>query len=163
MLRIVSLADLHLSPTHGFFWENWRIAREFTNALDRAAVIINGDLCINGPDSDEEVEFAARALQHISGQVLALPGNHDVGDEPPGQDHNQLITVDRLDRWKRFVGADRWAFDAGHWRLIGVNAQLFGSALHAESDQALWLEGQLESAGGRPCALFLHKIGRAHV
>jgi 3',5'-cyclic AMP phosphodiesterase CpdA len=157
MTKLVALADLHLSPVHGFFWDNWCIAREFVNALDAGAVVINGDLCINGPDSDLEVEFAAQALQQITSPVLALPGNHDVGDEPPGQDFKQLITADRLARWRRFAGPDHWAFDAGNWRLIGVNAQLFGSALAAETDQALWLDHQLAIAGRQPCALFLHK------
>src|SRR5579863_1188801 len=33
MARIVVLSDIHLSPTHGFFWENWRLAREFAAPL----------------------------------------------------------------------------------------------------------------------------------
>lgn len=49
MTLIAVLADLHLSPVHGFFWQNWRIARDFANALNPAAVIVNGDLCINCP------------------------------------------------------------------------------------------------------------------
>ena len=55
MARIHLLSDLHLSPTHGFFWENWRIARDATNEAAPDLVIVNGDLCINGPDSDEEI------------------------------------------------------------------------------------------------------------
>jgi 3',5'-cyclic AMP phosphodiesterase CpdA len=157
MIRIAVLADLHLSPVHGFFWNNWCVAREFTNSQDAATVIINGDLSINGPDSDVEIEFAALALRQLTAPVLALPGNHDVGDEPPGQDHNQLITLDRLARWEKFSGPDRWAFDAGNWRLIGVNAQLFGTGFHRETEQTIWLEGQFRSARERPCALFLHK------
>jgi hypothetical protein len=27
MTSIVVLSDIHLSPTHGFFWENWCVAR----------------------------------------------------------------------------------------------------------------------------------------
>ena len=34
MARIVVLSDIHLSPTHGFFWENWRLAREFADAAN---------------------------------------------------------------------------------------------------------------------------------
>jgi hypothetical protein len=47
--RIVVLSDIHLSPTHGFFWENWRLARELADAAKSDAVIVNGDLAINGP------------------------------------------------------------------------------------------------------------------
>ena len=62
MARIVVLSDIHLSPTHGFFWENWCVAREFADAAKADAVIVNGDLAINGPDSDAEIAFAATAL-----------------------------------------------------------------------------------------------------
>jgi 3',5'-cyclic AMP phosphodiesterase CpdA len=98
MARIVVLSDIHLSPTHGFFWENWRVAREFADAAKSDAVIVNGDLAINGPDSDAEIAFAAAALGKLRTRVMALPGNHDVGDEPPGQDPDQIIDADRLAR-----------------------------------------------------------------
>jgi len=86
MARIAVLSDIHLSPTHGFFWENWRVGRDFINETEVQTVIINGDLSINGPDSDTELAFAAWALRGLRDQVLPLPGNHDIGDEPPGQD-----------------------------------------------------------------------------
>src|SRR5262249_27637915 len=81
MARIVVLSDIHLSPTHGFFWENWCVAREFADAARADAVVVNGDLAINGPDSDTEIAFAATALGNLRTRVMALPGNHDVGDE----------------------------------------------------------------------------------
>ena len=132
MARIVVLSDIHLSPTHGFFWENWCVAREFADAAKADAVIVNGDLAINGPDSDAEIAFAATALGNLRTRVMALPGNHDVGDEPPGQDPDQIIDADRLARWDSSFATDRWVLDAGGWRLVGVNAQLFGSGLARE-------------------------------
>jgi 3',5'-cyclic AMP phosphodiesterase CpdA len=156
MARIVVLSDIHLSPTHGFFWENWCVAREFADAAKCDTVIVNGDLAINGPDSDAEIAFAATALGKLSARVMALPGNHDVGDEPPGQDPDQIIDADRLARWDKSFAVDRWALDAGGWRLLGANAQLFGSGLAREHTQDQWLDEQL-SAAERPIALFLHK------
>jgi 3',5'-cyclic AMP phosphodiesterase CpdA len=156
MVRIVVLSDIHLSPTHGFFWENWRMARELAEAAKPDAVIVNGDLAINGPDSDAELAFAAAALGTLPAPVLALPGNHDVGDEPPGQDPDQIINDERLARWDRFLAADRWVLDVGNWHLVGVNAQLFGSGLAREHAQDEWLDEQLTTAA-RPTALFLHK------
>ena len=156
MSRIVVLSDIHLSPTHGFFWENWCVAREFADAAKADAVIVNGDLAINGPDSDAEIAFAASALGRLRTPVMALPGNHDVGDEPPGQDSDQIIDTDRLTRWDSSFATDRWTLDAGGWRLIGVNAQLFGSGLAREHAQDHWLDEQLSTAGRRT-ALFLHK------
>lgn len=157
MPRIVVLSDVHLSPTHGFFWQNWCIARDFANAAEVEVVIVNGDLTINGAVSDDEVGFAASAIKSLQANVLALPGNHDVGDEPPGQDPNQIINVERLARWDRLFGIDRWVQELGRWVLVGVNAQLFGSGLEREREQSHWLEGQLFAAAGRPVALFLHK------
>ena len=156
MTRIVVLSDIHLSPTHGFFWENWCIAREFADAAKAETVIVNGDLAINGPEDDDEIAFAANALAKLRTRVMALPGNHDVGDEPPGQDPDQIIDADRLARWDRSFVTDRWALDAGGWRLVGANAQLFGSGLAREGTQDQWLDEQL-SAPVRPIALFLHK------
>jgi 3',5'-cyclic AMP phosphodiesterase CpdA len=156
MARIVVLSDIHLSPTHGFFWENWCVAREFADAAKGDMVIVNGDLAINGPDSDAEIAFAATALANLRTPVMALPGNHDVGDEPPGQDPDQIIDDDRLARWDGSFAIDRWARDAAGWRLLGVNAQLFGSGLAREQAQDHWLDEQLSTAE-RPTALFLHK------
>jgi len=156
MARIVVLSDIHLSPTHGFFWENWCVAREFADAAKADAVIVNGDVAINGPDSDAEIAFAATALSGLRTPVMVLPGNHDVGDEPPGQDPNQIIDDRRLRRWDDSFAGDRWAMDAGGWRLVGVNAQLFGSGLAREQAQDRWLDEQLSTAG-RHIALFLHK------
>jgi 3',5'-cyclic AMP phosphodiesterase CpdA len=156
MARIVVLADIHLSPTHGFFWENWCVAREFANAAKGDAVIVNGDLSINGPDSEAEIAFAATALKNLRTPVLALPGNHDVGDEPPGQDPDQIIDAHRLARWDGAFGIDRWVLDVDGWRLLGLNAQLFGSGLARELVQNQWLDEQLHTAK-RPIALFLHK------
>jgi 3',5'-cyclic AMP phosphodiesterase CpdA len=157
MARIVVLSDIHLSPTHGFFWDNWCIARDFANAAGADAIVVNGDLSINGPDSDAEIAFAASAIARLRGQVLPLPGNHDVGDEPPGQDLKQIVDAPRLARWDGAFGADRWVRDAGDWLLVGVNAQLFGSGLAREGEQDRWLDERLAAASGRPVALFLHK------
>jgi 3',5'-cyclic AMP phosphodiesterase CpdA len=110
-------------------------------------VIVNGDLAINGPDSDDEIAFAATALGKLRTRVMALPGNHDVGDEPLGQDPDQIVDADRLARWDRYFATDRWALDAGGWRLLGVNAQLFGSGLAREHAQNQWLDAQLNTAG----------------
>src|SRR5215469_14003974 len=143
MARIVVLSDIHLSPTHGFFWENWCVARDLANGTKADAVVVNGDLAINGPDSDAEIAFAASALTHLQGRVMLLPGNHDIGDEPPGQDPNQIVNCARLARWDSSFGVDRWMMNIGGWSLIGVNAQLFGSNLEREHEQDNWLDDQL--------------------
>ncbi|TCR61231.1 metallophosphoesterase [Bosea sp. BK604] len=157
MTRVVVLSDLHLSPTHGFFWPNWLLARDAASRLDAACTIVNGDLCIDGPDSDAEMDFAARALATLPGTVLPLPGNHDIGDEPPGQDPNQLVDEARLARWDKAIGPDRWRFRFDGWTLLGVNAQLFGSGLARETEQNDWLDAMLADAKGDRVGLVMHK------
>ncbi|MBL6617342.1 MAG: metallophosphoesterase [Reyranella sp.] len=156
MARIIVISDPHLSPTHGFFWDNWCRTCEMVNQLAPDAVIVSGDLCINGPDSDAEVAFARQALGRLTAPVHAVPGNHDVGDEPPGQDAGQIIDASRLQRWRSVFGADRFAFDAGGWRVLGINAQLLGSDLPQEEEQDAWLDREL-GAAARPVLLALHK------
>lgn len=156
MAHIIVISDPHLSPTHGFFWDNWCRACELVNRLAPDAVIVSGDLCINGPDSDAEVAFARQALGRLKPPVHAVPGNHDVGDEPPGQEADQIIDAGRLQRWLSVFGADRFAFDADGWRVLGINAQLLGSGLPQEDEQDAWLDSEL-GATVRPVLLALHK------
>lgn len=156
MAHIIVISDPHLSPTHGFFWDNWCRACEVVNRLAHDAVIVSGDLCINGPDSDAEVTFARQALERLRPPVHAVPGNHDVGDEPPGQEANQIVDADRLRRWQSVFGTDRFAFDADGWRVLGINAQLLGSGLPQEEAQDAWLDAEL-GAATRPILLALHK------
>jgi 3',5'-cyclic AMP phosphodiesterase CpdA len=156
MARILVVSDPHLSPTHGFFWANWRRVCEASKGLAPDAVIVSGDLCINGPDNDAELAFAAQALRGFGSPVYAIPGNHDVGDDPPGQDPDQIIDAPRLQRWLSAFGADRFAFELGGWRVIGLNAQLLGSGLPQESEQDAWLDAEL-ARGAQPIMLVLHK------
>jgi 3',5'-cyclic AMP phosphodiesterase CpdA len=156
MARMIVISDPHLSPTHGFFWENWRRACEAVNRMSPDAVIVSGDLCINGPDSDAEIAFAERALRRLDAPVFAIPGNHDVGDEPPGQEPDQIIDSRRLERWRLVFGGDRFALDLGGWRVLGMNAQLLGSGLAEESGQDAWLDRELSQAS-QPIMLVLHK------
>lgn len=156
MAHLVLLSDLHLSPLHGYFWQNWCWARDVANAIGADYVVVNGDLTINGADDDAEIAFGARALKSLTSPVLVLPGNHDVGDDPPGQDAKQLIEKPRLTRWHGAFGADRFSVELGRWRLIGINAQLCGSGLPEEVVQERWLAAEL-GRDPRPVVLFLHK------
>jgi hypothetical protein len=41
---------------------------------------------------------------------IAVPGNHDVGDNP-GVSAGPDATIDRIRRWQDTIGPDRWTVD----------------------------------------------------
>ena len=83
-----------------------------------------------------------------------MPGNHDVGDS---NHRHQPVNPERLARWQRHFGPDRWVEDVEGWRLVGFDAMLIGSSLPAEREQFAWLEDAMQRAAGRRLAWFLHR------
>jgi 3',5'-cyclic AMP phosphodiesterase CpdA len=118
-----------------------------------------GDLTLDGMNDAGELRRARSLLDRLPVPWHAVPGNHDVGDNPVTQHANgPTITLERHERWLDAMGADHWALARAGWTLIGLNAQLFGSGLAAEAAQWSWLSGQLElMPAGRPTVLVMHK------
>jgi 3',5'-cyclic AMP phosphodiesterase CpdA len=138
-------------------------ARNFDTVVDIIAarspdlVVNTGDIAFNGADDEDDLGYARSRHARLPVPFRAVPGNHDVGDDPWKPDVEQRITVERLDRYRRHFGPDYWRLEAGSWLLIGANAQLFGSGLAAEEEQWSFLATTAGEAGARPVALFLHK------
>ncbi|MEL6203797.1 MAG: metallophosphoesterase [Pseudomonadota bacterium] len=156
-IRIINISDTHLSATHGLFYPNFLKVVDRINAEAPNLVINTGDIAVNGPDSDADMAFAAREHQRLNAPLLTLPGNHDIGEEPPGQPAKQYINAERRARWHKYFGPDYWAMNVGAWRLIGINSQLMGSGIEAEEPQWEWLATELAQAQGRPVGIFQHK------
>src|SRR5262249_43387153 len=88
-----------------------------------------------------------RQLERLPAPWRAIPGNHDIGDNPwPGQPDGESVSDDRRGRWLATIGPDWWAERMDGWSVVAVNAQLFESGLAAESDQREWLDDQLDNA-----------------
>jgi hypothetical protein len=90
---------------------------------------------------------------------LAVPGNHDVGDNPSSAAAaDEGISESGRKRWLDIFGADRWSVELSRWKLIAVNAQLFQSGLPAEVDQWDWLGAQVADTDiAETIALVIHK------
>ena len=116
-----------------------------------------GDIALDGAGQEDDIAFARQCHEAFDLPVRAVPGNHDVGDNPWGAGIEQPITDERRSRYHRFFGDDFWLVDAGPWVLVGVNAQLFGSGLVGEHDQWKFLQTVPARAAGRALALFVHK------
>jgi 3',5'-cyclic-AMP phosphodiesterase len=156
--RIVQVSDTHLSATKPFFVANFRRVCEGI-ARDAPDLVINtGDLSLNGADDDDDLAEARRQHTMLPVPVRFIPGNHDVGDnqDVPGA-HGGALTALRRDRYLRHFGSDWWRMDVQGWRIIGVNAQLFGSDLGAAEDQERFLRQAAATTGDRAVALFVHK------
>jgi 3',5'-cyclic AMP phosphodiesterase CpdA len=154
MKRVVQISDTHLSPLKAHFAANWEPLARWIGAQNPDYVIHTGDVTVDGADFEEELAHCAMLFRDLGVPVLAVPGNHDVGD--PGH-AIQPVNEARVAAWRRHLGPDWWSLDLEGWRLIGLDAMLFGSGLRLEEAQEAWLDEQLRSSGGRALGWFLHR------
>ena len=155
------VSDSHLSRRAAEAEGNWSAVVDHVQRTGPELVVHLGDLSLDGTHDEGDLDYARAQLDRLSPTPwVVVPGNHDIGDNPiPGEDPTDHVTEERLGRWTQWVGPHWWATDVGDWRLVGVNAQLFGSGLPAEDEQWTWLEGVLAAPATRerPLALVSHK------
>lgn len=156
-MRIVHLSDPHLSRRRAYFLGNVLTARRLIAEIAPDLVIDTGDLSIDGADVEDDLRFAHEVHARLGPRWRAVPGNHDVGEEPTGAHLHQFCNAERLARYRGVFGPDWWSEDAPGWRLIGLNALLFGTGLADEAEQWAWLAETVAGAGDRALALFIHK------
>ena len=155
---MVLVSDTHLSRRAPQAQENWDAVLRYLEEAAPDAVIHVGDLSLDGAHESEDLRHAHQQLHHLHVAWHAVPGNHDIGDNPfPGAPGGSRVTADRLQRWLDVVGADHWSLTAGGWSLLAINAQLIGSGLEAEERQWAWLEQQVSDCGANALALVTHK------
>ena len=157
MLDVVQVSDIHLSPTHAWFNDNWDVFVETMQADPPDFIFVTGDLCINGPGRDHEFAFAREQLNRLPVPWRAIPGNHDSGDTPPDERNNHPLTEPLRARFREVIDQDFWVQDLANWRFIGLNAQMIDSGLAGEAAQWAFLEAALADAGGKQLAIWLHK------
>jgi 3',5'-cyclic-AMP phosphodiesterase len=157
--RVVLVSDTHLSADAPHAQANWDAVISYVAAAVPDLVIHLGDLSLNGARDGGDLNYGRRQLDRLPVPWRAVPGNHDIGDNPwPGSPAGITVDAGRHQRWLDTVGTDHWSMTAGGWVLLAVNAQLLGSGLPAEAAQWSWLEDQAdEHHGRRPVALITHK------
>ncbi len=158
-MRIAIVSDSHLAPEAAALNANWRAIACYIAQVQIDLTIHLGDITVDGAGDAAHYQFVRQLCADWPGPLRFLPGNHDIGDNPPapGAFVEQPIDTTRLARYRAAFGADYWCCDAGAWRLIGLNAQLMGSGLAAESEQWEWLADTASETGERPVVLMLHK------
>jgi len=157
MFRVIQISDTHLGAKTSHFRENWRIVADWIAGQHPDLVVNTGDISLDGADFPEDFAFAAGLHAELGCAVLAVPGNHDVGDHPKLSSGRQVVNPVRRQRYLDAFGLDRWTRIEGNWLLIGIDALLLGSGLAAEAEQKDWLRDVVAGAGSRRIALFLHK------
>ena len=158
-MRIVLVSDTHLAPTAGAFNGNWQAVRAFVAAANADLTIHLGDVTVDGPKHPEQFAHVQSLSEGWPTPIRYLPGNHDIGDSPPGPGlpSQEPLRTDRLEDFRRAFGTDYWMVEAEGWRLIGLNAQLFGTDTTDEAAQWSWLEEQLARSRGVRAVVLLHK------
>lgn len=153
-MRIIQISDTHLSPGKPHFNNNWEPLVEWVKAQKPDLIIHTGDLAVDGADIEDDLIFCRARLKELPIRVIAVPGNHDVGHLP---ESHQPVNAQRLARWQKHIGPDRWAENFGNWLLVGLNSLIIGSDSEEEAAQFSWLEQELARSNGRPIAVFAHK------
>lgn len=156
VFRIAQISDTHLSADRPHFLGNFELVR-FALAARRPDLVVNtGDMTLDGADTPAELRFVRSLHEEMGLPWLAVPGNHDVGDDP-GLRSRQPLDARRLASYRDCFGADRFVRDIPGWRLVGINALLAGADLPDADEQLDFLAGAVAGAENRSIALFLHK------
>jgi predicted phosphodiesterase len=151
---IALIADTHLSARSPECVANWHAARRAVARLGADLTVHLGDITLDGQTHGDELAFASRLIQQWPTEMRCVPGNHDLGD---GSGETPLDG--RLLRaYGDVFGPDRWVVERGHWKLLGINAQLLGTDSAQEAALWAWIESQARPAPGHwHTALFLHR------
>ena len=157
--RVILVSDTHLSASAPQTQANWDAVVSYVDACAPDLVIHLGDLSFDGAHDAADLRHGRTQLDRLPAPWRAVPGNHDVGDNPsPGALVDSNVDAARRQRWVDIVGADYWSVTVSGWMVLAVNAQLLGSGLDAEAAQWSWLEEQAGRHRGRqPVALITHK------
>ena len=150
--RIAQISDTHLSRSRPLFDGNFAPLAEVLRVAKPDLVVHTGDLSLNGADSDDDLYHGRETMEGLGLDWLAVPGNHDVGDEAV-LGGKQPITAERLTRWERCVGPLGFFQDIPGWRLVGLDTQGFS----ANPEHREFLAEAVRGAGARRVALFQHK------
>ncbi|MBR0874669.1 metallophosphoesterase [Bradyrhizobium tropiciagri] len=157
--RLTQISDTHLARRLKLLIDNFHCVSEHIDATRPDLVLNTGDVAFDGPTSRDDLAFAAELHRALPVDCRYLPGNHDIGDNPTavGPVPTQLPTEATCGAFTSVFGADRWQFEAAGWCFIGLNSLIMNTGLDSEAAQFDWLAAQLDKAGGKPVALFLHK------
>ncbi len=153
------VADSHLAPEAHAFNRNWAAVGTFVRASNADLTVHLGDVTVDGLGDPAQFTHVRAISASWPTPIRYLPGNHDIGDNPPGPGVTAKHPLDsaRIDDFHAAFGPDYWVFDADGWRVIGLNAQLFGTETVEGMKQWSWLTEVVAESRALPLILLLHK------
>src|SRR4051794_38159827 len=157
--RLIQISDPHLSRNQPKLTENFHRVSEYIDASRPDLVINSGDATFDGPTNADDFGFAKSLHDALPVDCRFIPGNHDIGDNPTavGAPPTQPVTAATCQAFVSTFGEDHGCFEAAGWCFIGLNSLAMNPGLALEAEQRDWFAAQLDSLGGKPLALFLHK------
>ena len=134
MIRVLQVSDLHFNSEFPNVVPNWDAVVAYVAGTKPDLVLVTGDI-VEAPDSDLSYELAAAHLARLEADWIAIPGDHDVGSPPPVPTayRTEPVTTARVERFRMWIGPDRWVHRCGEWTIVGVNSNLFGTGLDLEA------------------------------
>src|SRR5262245_44474479 len=126
-LTLIQLSDPHLSRAWPFFRGNWRRLMPELEALRPDAIVVSGDLSVDGASAEEDLALAADEIARLPAPLIkAICGNHDIGEPSPENAAGETIDAERRARFQRHFGPEWWEAELGPWVLLGINSMLPG-------------------------------------
>ena len=78
--------------------------------------------------------YAEAYLDRFAIPWRAIAGNHDVGCHMNEQT-GKMLKMEALERFRKFVGPDRWPQENDNIKLVAINSELPGSDSLEEREQ----------------------------
>lgn len=157
-MRVVVVADTHLSDRTPEASEHWGAIVADLEAHPPALVVHAGDISADGSSVPTDLGSAHDQLARVTAPLAVVPGNHDVGDNPGIYGPQRpAVDADRLNAFRSLFGPGHFSVPVGSWRVVGIDSQLFGVGGVEEAGQWAWLEAELAGAGAAPVMLVSHK------
>jgi hypothetical protein len=125
--RVILVSDTHLSPAAPEAQANWEAVLAYIGEAAPDLVIHLGDLTLDGAHNPDDLHYGRQQLDRLPVAWHAVPGNHDVGDNPwPYGPDGSGVTAGRRQRWLDIVGADHlWAPTT--WAVLDAAQPTFGT------------------------------------
>ena len=151
-LTILQLSDLHIFAVASERLANVPTTRTFAEVL--AFIDANEPfdyLVLTGDLAQDEALPTYEKLREMLGSRMdrtwLVPGNHD------DREHLRRVFADRAPA----AGPLTFAFDAGKWRVLGLDTHVPGQVSgRLDPEQLGWLDAELAGEPARPCLVFCH-------